>query len=74
MNRRLIALLLVSMLLFPGCLDSSETDTTEQVVDSPETDPSNDVVDIPETVSVAHTDGCDNLNPVSYTHLRAHET
>ena len=64
MNRRLIALLLVSMLLFPGCLDSSETDTTEQVVDSPETDPSNDVVDIPETVSVAHTDGCDNLNPI----------
>ena len=64
MNRRLIALLLVSMLLFPGCLDSSETETTEQVVDSPETDPSNDVVDTPETVSVAHTDGCDNLNPI----------
>ena len=64
MNRRLIALLLVSMLLLPGCLDASETETTEPIVDTPEIDPSNDVVDPPETVSVAHADGCDNLNPI----------
>ena len=64
MTRRLIALLLVSMLLFPGCLDSSETDTTGDAADSPETDPDDDVVDTPAIVSVPHTDGCDNLNPI----------
>ena len=49
MNHRLIALLLVSMLLLPGCLSSSDIETTEDTV---------------ITVSVPHTDGCDNLNPL----------
>ena len=64
MNRRLIALLLTSMLLLPGCLDSSETDTTGDVVDSSETNPDDDVVDTSAIISVPHTDGCDNLNPL----------
>ncbi len=33
MNRRLIALLLVSMLILPGCVDSPELETTENQID-----------------------------------------
>ena len=34
------------------------------MVDSPETNPDDDVVDTSAIVSVPHTDGCDNLNPI----------
>ena len=50
MNRRLTALLLIAMLLLPGCLNSSDL---EDIVD-----------DVEITVSVPQTDGCDNLNPL----------
>ncbi len=57
MNRRLIALVLASMLLFPGCLDSSEIDMTEgDHTDDQDGDGWTDAVSIP------HTDGCDNFN------------
>ena len=57
MNRRNIALFLILMLLVPGCLES-EISTEEP--EEPE------VPELPQdtTISVPHTDGCDNLNPL----------
>ena len=61
MNQRLIALLLVSMLLLPGCLSSSDREQKSGV----DLDDIVDVIDdLDITVSVPHTDGCDNLNPL----------
>ena len=56
MNRRLIALLLVSMLLLPGCLGSEDAE--------PSDDETIIVDDSPTIVSVPNTAGCDNLNPI----------
>ena len=61
MNPRLIALLLASMLILPGCLDSSEIETTRDVTDDADGD---NWTDVPSIVSVPNTDGCDNLNPI----------
>ena len=60
MNRRLIAILLIAMLLLPGCLSSSDLDTTEggEIFD----EIAEEIIDTP--VSVPNTDGCDNLNPL----------
>jgi len=54
MNRRLIALILVSILILPGCLESSELEMIENEAEE------NKI----ELVAVPHTDGCDNLNPL----------
>jgi hypothetical protein len=60
MNRRLIALFLVSMLILPGCLDSSDLETTEDIDLDADLD-----LDKPDVEkSIPHTDGCDNLNPL----------
>jgi len=54
MNQRSIALLLIAMLLLPGCLSPSDLEATEDT----------NLGDLEITVSVPHTDGCDNLNPL----------
>ena len=57
MNRRNIALFLILMLLVPGCLES------EISTDEPE-EPEAPVLPQDTTISIPHTDGCDNLNPL----------
>ena len=57
MNRRNIALFLILMLLVPGCLES------EISTDEPE-EPEVPVLPQDTTISIPHTDGCDNLNPL----------
>ena len=55
MNRQLTALLLISMLLLPGCLQSAETEPiVEEEIQ----------VTLPTIVAVEQTTGCDNLNPI----------
>ncbi len=54
MNRRLTALLLIAMLLLPGCLNASDLEATEDT----------NLGDLEITVSIPQTDGCDNLNPL----------
>ena len=55
MNRQLTALLLISMLLLPGCLQSAETEPIiEEEIQ----------VTLPTIIAVEQTTGCDNLNPI----------
>ena len=55
MNRQLTALLLISMLLLPGCLQSAETEPiVEEEIQ----------VTLPTIIAVEQTTGCDNLNPI----------
>ena len=57
MTRRNIALFLILMLLVPGCLESevaTEEPNNPEVPDAPQV----------TTITVPHTDGCDNLNPL----------
>jgi len=56
MNRQLTALLLILMLLLPGCLES-ETESTDDVEEEIQ-------VTLPTIVAVEQTTGCDNLNPI----------
>ena len=58
MNRQLTALMLILMLLLPGCLQSadveSDADVEEEIVEEV----------LPTIVALEQTDGCDNLNPL----------
>ena len=58
MNRQLTALILILMLLLPGCLQSADVEPADDVED--------DIVEevLPTIVAVEQTDGCDNLNPL----------
>ena len=65
MNRRLIALLLVSILLLPGCLNSTENESSDDVPgDTTIIDDRYSWGDPPTLVEVPNTAGCDNLNPI----------
>ena len=52
MNRRLTALLLIAMLLLPGCLNASDLEATEDT----------NLGDLEITVSIPQTDGCDTTH------------
>ena len=58
MNRQLTAFMLILMLLLPGCLQSTEVETAEDVQE--------EIVEevLPTIIAVEQTDGCDNLNPL----------
>ncbi|CAI8374767.1 MAG: Uncharacterised protein [Marine Group II euryarchaeote MED-G33] len=57
MNRQLTALLLISMLLLPGCLQSAETETSDDTEEEIQ-------VTLPTIVALEQTTGCDNLNSI----------
>ena len=58
MNRQLTALMLILMLLLPGCLQSADVE--------PDDDVEEEIVEevLPTIVALEQTDGCDNLNPL----------
>ena len=57
MNRQLTALLLISMLLLPGCLQSAETEPSDDVEEQIQ-------VTLPTIVALEQTAGCDNFNSI----------
>ncbi|MBJ83895.1 MAG: hypothetical protein CMB52_00030 [Euryarchaeota archaeon] len=55
MDRRFVALVLVFMLMLPGCIGTEDVEVIEEeTVATP----------LPSIVSVPQTNGCDNLNPI----------
>ena len=57
MNRQLTAILLISMLLLPGCLQSAETEPSDDVEEQIQ-------VTLPTIVALEQTAGCDNFNSI----------